>query len=51
MSSCQVQKPNSLTWSAAQSKQAGPLGTAGLSGPAFVVAPHVLALTYMIHRN
>ena len=45
---CQVQKPSSFTCKAAQSKQAGPEGTAGLSGPAFVLAPHAFALTYMI---
>ena len=50
MSSSQVQKPKSFTCKAAQSKQAGPEGTAGLSGPAFVLAPHALALTYMIMR-
>ena len=48
MSSSQVQKPKSFTCKAAQSKQAGPEGTAWLSGPAFVLAPHAFALTYMI---
>lgn len=48
MSSSQIQKPSSFTCKAAQSKQAGPEGTAGLSGPAFALAPHAFALTYMI---
>jgi hypothetical protein len=48
MSSSQLQKPSSFTCKAAQSKHAGPEGTAGLSGPAFVLAPHAFALTYKI---